>query len=69
MQPNINTFVEYRFVDTNIIPPPFKAKMIEGRMEFAEVGDAVKAVLKVATDETVNGKVFPCLKPWQLVLM
>ncbi len=45
-----------RFVDTGIIPPPFKAKMIEGGIEFAEVEDAVKAILKVSTDETVNGK-------------
>jgi hypothetical protein len=30
--------------------------MIEGGIEFAEVEDAVKAILKVATDETINGK-------------
>jgi hypothetical protein len=30
----------------------FKAKMIENGMEFAEVEDAVKAIMKISTDTT-----------------
>jgi len=45
-------------VDTGLIPPMFKTKLIDGGMEFAEIEDCVKAILKVATDKTVNGKPF-----------
>jgi hypothetical protein len=54
--PVANIYFGHRYVDTGLIPSVFKAKMIEKGMEFAEVDDAVKAILKISTDTTVNGK-------------
>lgn len=41
-----------------MIPQHIKSKMIEAGVEFAETGDAVKAVMRIATDSSVNGKPF-----------
>lgn len=40
-----------------MIPQHIKSKMIEAGVEFAEMEDAVKAVMRIATDSSVNGKV------------
>lgn len=42
-------------MDTGLIPPFIKAKLQAGGIEFAELEDAVKAVLRVATDKSING--------------
>lgn len=39
-----------------MIPQHIKSKMIEAGVEFAETEDAVKAVMRIATDSSVNGK-------------
>ncbi|THZ19715.1 hypothetical protein D6C89_07574 [Aureobasidium pullulans] len=44
------------FVDTGIIPKPFKSKLIAARMQFASIDDAVKAVLRVSCDPTIHGR-------------
>jgi hypothetical protein len=54
--PVANRYFGHRYVNTGLIPLVFKAKMIENGMEFAEVEDAVKAILKISTDANVNGK-------------
>ena len=47
-----------RFVDTGIVPAPFKAKLIAAGIEFAAVEDAVKAILQIACDPTIHGRLF-----------
>ncbi|KAL2273074.1 hypothetical protein FJTKL_05594 [Diaporthe vaccinii] len=39
-----------------MIPQHIKSKMIEAGVEFAETEDAVKAVMRIATDPSVNGR-------------
>lgn len=39
-----------------MIPQHIKARMIEAGVEFAETGDAVKAVMRIATDSSLDGK-------------
>lgn len=46
----------YRYIETVMIPQHIKSKMIEAGVEFAETEDAVKAVMRIATDSSVNGK-------------
>lgn len=55
-----------------MIPQHIKSKMIEAGVEFAETEDAVKAVMRIATDLSVNGKLISIIWMWlstdQLVL-
>ncbi|KAI5207183.1 hypothetical protein E4T38_03343 [Aureobasidium subglaciale] len=44
------------FVDTGIIPEPFKSKLIAAGMQFASIDDAVKAVLRISCDPTIHGR-------------
>jgi hypothetical protein len=46
----------YSFVDTGIIPEPFKSKLMAAGMQFASIDDAVKAVLRVSCDPTIHGQ-------------
>ncbi|KAL9083516.1 MAG: hypothetical protein Q9165_008497 [Trypethelium subeluteriae] len=46
------------FVDTGVIPAAFKTKLTAAGMEFAEVEDAVSAVLRIACDPTIHGMLF-----------
>lgn len=48
----------FRHIEIVMIPQHIKSKTIEAGVEFSETEDAVKAVMKLATDSSVNGKSF-----------
>lgn len=44
-----------RYIETVMIPQHSKSKMIEAGVEVAATEDAIKAVMRTATDSSVNG--------------
>ncbi|KAK4498657.1 hypothetical protein PRZ48_009167 [Zasmidium cellare] len=44
------------FLDTGMVAPDVKAKLQSFGVEFAALDDAVKAVMKISTDVSVNGR-------------
>lgn len=51
----------FRVIATNIVSGSIKAKLEEREVPFAEVGSAADAVMHLACDEMINGKLHRCL--------
>jgi hypothetical protein len=45
-----------RFIKTKILAPVVIEKLTEAGYEFAEVEDAAKALMKIASDSSINGR-------------
>ena len=48
----------HRFVKTKILGPDVEESLTKGGFEFATIEDAATALMKIASDTSINGKAF-----------